>query len=143
LEGNVSSKSLPKGGTRFHLKSGQKINLSALSKTVALFNIGFIGIDIAGMATQSPSSMWAWKWRINPDGDTENRAYGLVNFNKPLTPYIFEFTKLSKTSMEVRFYHDFYFDHDYGFWRGIGQYDKATYYLKNGNWIRSGQGLIL
>lgn len=76
--------------------------------------------------TQKPDSPWAARSGINPN-DVENRAYGLFDKNDPLNPYIYEFSKSGDNAIEVRFYNSYYWDHDYGHWRGRDMYDKAIY----------------
>ena len=137
--GNLSgtAKGMAKGSNRFHLKPRTTVNLTALSKTMSKLSNAFVVVDLFGVFSQRPDSPWDSRSGINPNA-TENRAYGLFDQNNPVGPIIYEFNKIGNDTIEVRFYESYYWNADYGFWRGSGMYRKDVYEqdAASGNYIR-------
>ena len=58
---------------------------------------------------------------------TYNGVSEEVAENNPVSPIIYEFNKIGNDTIEVTFYESYYWNADYGFWRGSGVYRKDVY----------------
>jgi RHS repeat-associated protein len=123
-EGTMSGTKLSKGSSRFHIKSGAKINLSATTRSMSM-GMGVFSVfsDLFKIFTGSPDGMFN---SFNPDGNF-NTCYGLTSPNNVSQNLYYEITGKSKdgNTINVNFYENYYYDHDSKRYRGTGEYMKG------------------
>jgi RHS repeat-associated protein len=126
---------LSKGQPRFHLKSGAKINLTAISgslgKGLGVLSLLTIPIEFIKIAKDSPDSMFS---TFNPNGKL-NRCYG-ISVPGQISNLYYEITSRDEVGVRINItlFNDFYYDHDSERYRGSGEYMNAVMTKEEGGY---------